>query len=150
RETTIKRWQVADGITWARGVHKVKTGFDFQFDNILNYFPGNFFGAYTFSSIAAYTLNQPSRFVQAFAGPNTTGPTTHPDIQEYSLFAQDEWRLTRDVTVNAGLRYDLQKFAKPEIRNPDPQLAAAGIDTSVLNTDTNNWGPRLGIAWNPA
>ena len=56
----------------------------------------------------------------------------------------------RDVTLNAGLRYDLQKFAKPEIRNPDAQLAAAGIDTSVLPTDGNNWAPRLGVAWSPA
>ena len=49
-----------------------------------------------------------------------------------------------------GLRYDVQKFAKPDVRNPDPQLAAAGIDTSVLPTDTNNWAPRLGVAWSPA
>ena len=149
RETTIKRWQVADAVTWVTGDHKVRTGVDFQFDDILNYFPGNFFGAYTFSSLASFNLNQPVRFVQAFAGSGTTGPTTHPDIQEYSFFGQDEWRAARDVTVTAGLRYDVQKFAKPEVRNPDPQLAAAGIDTSVLATDTNNWAPRLGVAWSP-
>ena len=150
RETTIDRWQVADALTWARGRHKVRSGFDFQFDDILNYFPGNFFGAYTFSSLASFNLNQPARFVQAFAGPGTTGPTTHPDIKEYSVFVQDEWRVNRDVTFNAGLRYDVQKFAKPAIRNPDAQLAAAGIDTSVLPTDSNNWAPRLGVAWSPS
>src|SRR5204862_4477885 len=70
--------------------------------------------------------------------------------REKSVFVQDEWRVRRDITVNAGLRYDLQRFAKPQVRNPDPQLAAAGIDTSTLNTDTNNWGPRLGVAWSPS
>jgi outer membrane receptor protein involved in Fe transport len=149
RETTIDRWQVADTLTWARGTHRLRSGFDFQFDDILNYFPGNFFGAYTFSSLAAFNLNQPARFVQAFAGQGTSGPTTNPDIKEYSLFVQDEWRVSRDVTVNAGLRYDIQKFAKPQVRNPDPQLASAGIDTSVLPTDSNNWAPRLGVAWSP-
>ncbi len=150
RETTINRGQIADTITKALGGHKLKGGVDFQFDNILNYFPGNFFGSYTFSSLASFNLGQPTRFVQAFAGPNTTGPTTHPDIREYSAFLQDEWRVNSEVTVNAGLRYDLQKFAKPAVKNPDAQLAAASIDTSVLNTDTNNWGPRLGVAWSPA
>jgi hypothetical protein len=150
RETTIKRWQVADTLTWARGEHKVKSGVDFQFDNILNYFPGNFFGAYTYASLAAFNLNQGSRYVQAFAGPGTTGATTHPDIKEYSFFLQDEWRVTRDVTVNAGLRYDVQQFAKPQVKNPDSQLAGASIDTSFLPTDTNNRGPRVGVAWSPA
>ena len=149
RETTIKRGQVADTATVAFGTHKLKTGIDFQFDNILNYFPGNFFGSYTFPSLASFNLNQPNRFVQAFEGPNTTGPTTHPDIREYSAFVQDEWRLRSDVTVNAGLRYDIQRFKKPEVRNPDAQLVAAGLDTSRLKTDTNNWGPRLGVAWSP-
>jgi hypothetical protein len=149
RETTIKRQQIADTLTWAAGRHRLRSGVDFQFDRILNYFPGNFFGAYTFSSLASFNLNQPVRFVQAFAGSGTTGPTTHPDINEYSWFAQDEWRVPPDVTINLGLRYDVQKFAQPQVRNPDPQLATAGIDTSVLPTDKNNLGPRLGVAWAP-
>ncbi|HYT68333.1 MAG TPA: carboxypeptidase regulatory-like domain-containing protein [Vicinamibacterales bacterium] len=153
RETTIKRGQVADTVTLIRGAHKLRAGADLQFDRILNFFPGNFSGAYTFTSLASFQLGAPAgsgeRYVQAFAGPGTTGATTHPDINEYSFFVQDEWRLRPDVTVNAGLRYDLQKFAKPQVRNPDPQLASAGIDTSTLNTDRNNWGPRLGVAWSP-
>ncbi len=54
RETTIKRWQVADTVTWVRGAHKLKGGFDFQFDDILNFFPGNFSGAYTFNTLASF------------------------------------------------------------------------------------------------
>jgi outer membrane receptor protein involved in Fe transport len=150
RETTIKRQQIADTATWASGAHKVRSGIDFQFDRILNYFPGNFFGSYTFASLAAFNQNQPLRLVQAFAGTGTTGATTHPDINEYSAFVQDEWRVSPDVTVNAGLRYDVQKFAQPQVKNPDAQLAAAGIDTSFLPTDKNNVGPRLGVAWAPA
>ena len=153
RETTIDRVQVADTMTWVHGAHKVKTGVDVQFDNILNYFPGNFSGAYVFQTLAAFATGVPAgatdTYTQAFAGNGTTGPTTHPDIQEYSVFAQDEWAASQSLTFHLGVRYDLQQFAQPPVRNPDPQLAAAGIDTSVLNTDTNNVGPRLGVAWAP-
>jgi hypothetical protein len=55
----------------------------------------------------------------------------------------------RDVTINAGLRYDLMKTDPPPVRNQDPQLAAADIDTSRLDADANNFGPRLGLAWSP-
>jgi outer membrane receptor protein involved in Fe transport len=153
RETTIKRWQVADSLTWVRGAHKVKGGFDFQFDDILNFFPGFFGGSYTFRSLASFNAGRPSganeTYQQNFAGPGTTGAETSPNIQEYSFFVQDEWRLNDDVTVNAGLRYDLMKTDAPPVRNPDPDLIAADIDTSRLDADTNNWGPRLGVAWAP-
>ncbi|MGH9197431.1 MAG: TonB-dependent receptor domain-containing protein, partial [Acidimicrobiia bacterium] len=155
RETTIDRWQIADNLTYLRGQHKVKAGFDLIGDDIFNLFQGNFSGSYTFQSLASFNLGRPNvlpgeRYIQAFPGPGTSGPITHPDIREWAFFAQDEWRISRDTTLNVGIRYDLQKFAKPPIRNPDAQLAAAGIDTSSLNTDANNWGPRLGIAWSPA
>jgi hypothetical protein len=42
------------------------------------------------------------------------------------------------------------KTDPPPVHNPDAQLAAADIDTSRLDADTNNWGPRLGLAWSPA
>jgi hypothetical protein len=153
RETTVDRLQFADTLTWVRGAHKLKSGFDLQFDDILNFFPGNFSGVYLFNTLAQFTRGVPSgagdTYTQAFEGTGTTGPTTHPNIDEYSFFAQDEWRVNQALTLNLGVRYDVQKFAQPEVRNPDALLAAAGIDTSALNTDTNNFGPRLGLAWAP-
>jgi outer membrane receptor protein involved in Fe transport len=153
RETTINRVQIADTVTWVRGRHKLKGGFDFQFDNIKNLFPGFFSGAYTFRTLASFAGGRPNganeSYQQNFAGPGTTGPETRPDIREYSLFAQDEWQPRSDLTINVGLRYDLMKTDSPPVLNPDPQLAAARIDTGRLQVDTNNVGPRLGIAWSP-
>lgn len=153
RETTIKRWQLADTATWLRGQHKFKGGFDFQFDDILNNFPGFFSGSYTFRTLASFAGGRPSGtsefYQQNFQGAGTTGPETHPNIREYSFFAQDEWRPRSDITINMGLRYDLMKTDPPLVRNPDAQLATADIDTSRLDADTNNWGPRLGLAWSP-
>ena len=154
RETTISRWQLADTLTWLRGQHKIKSGFDVQFDDILNNFPGFFTGSYTFRSLASFAggrPNGPNEFYQQnFSGPGTSGPETHPNIREYSFFGQDEWKPRSDLTINVGLRYDLMKTDPPPVHNPDPQLAAAHIDTAQLNADTNNWGPRLGVAWSPA
>jgi outer membrane receptor protein involved in Fe transport len=153
RETTIKRFQVADSVTWVRGPHSLKAGFDYNHDDILNFFPGFFGGNYTFASLASFNRGVPSgtgeSFQQNFAGVGTTGATTEPNINEYALFLQDEWRLSKDLTLSLGLRYDLQSFAKPQVRNPDAQLAAAGVDTSFLNTDNNNIAPRLGLVYRP-
>jgi hypothetical protein len=87
--------------------------------------------------------------VQAFAGPSTTGPTTNPNLQEYSAFAQDEWRVRNDLTLNFGLRYDLDVIAQPPVLNPSASLAAAGIFTNKIHNDHANFVPRLGIAWTP-
>ena len=90
RETTITRCQIADTRDLdARRPLRCKGGVDFNFDRILNYFPGNFSGSYTFNSLSSFNLGMPSaageRYVQAFAGAGTTGATTHPDINEYRV-----------------------------------------------------------------
>lgn len=153
RETTIKRFQVADAVTWIRGAHSFKTGFDVNFDNIFNFFPGNFGGRYFFNSIASLGRGLPNgtgeSYQQAFAGVGTTGPETHPDLKEYAVFLQDEWKASRKLTLSFGARYDLQDIAQPDVRNPDPQLAAAGIDTSFIHVDKNNFAPRLGVSYTP-
>jgi hypothetical protein len=149
RETTIKRFQIADTATLLAGKHTFKGGFDYSKDDILNFFPGNFSGSYQFDSVADYNIGKASRFLQAFAGTGTTGATTHPDIAETGIFVQDEWRITQALTLTAGLRYDLQAIEQPSVKNPDAQLLAAGYDTSVVPEDTDNIAPRLGFAWTP-
>jgi outer membrane receptor protein involved in Fe transport len=153
RETTIKRFQIADTVTWIRGAHSWKIGADVNHDDIFNFFPGFFGGSYTFNSLASFNRGIPNgsgeSYQQNFGGIGTTGAETHPNIFEVGAFVQDEWRVRKELTLTLGVRYDLQSFKQPEVRNPDPQLAAAGIDTSFLKTDKNNFGPRLGLAWNP-
>jgi len=149
RETTIKRNQIADTLTDVIGAHSIKGGFDVSRDKILNYFPGNFFGSYSFASLADFQNGKAASFLQAFAGPGTTGPVTHPDMTEYAAFVHDEWQVNPQLAVNGGLRYDFQKIAQPTVRNPDAQLAAAGINTAEVPEDHNNIAPRLGFAWTP-
>jgi Carboxypeptidase regulatory-like domain/TonB dependent receptor len=149
RETTIKRTQIADTATYIFSNHTFKGGFDYSHDKIFNYFPGNFFGSYRFNSLADFANKAPASFTEAFPGVGTTGPITHPDLNEYGLFAQDEWRVIPSVTLNLGLRWDEQKMAQPSVLNPDTQLQAAGYFTNKIPVDTNNIGPRLGIAWTP-
>ncbi len=149
RETTIKRYQIADTATYIVANHTIKGGFDYSHDNILNYFPGNFFGSYRFNTLADFANKTPVSFTQAFPGPGTTGPFTHPNLKETGLFLQDEWRLMPSLTLNAGLRYDRQAMAQPSVLNPDAQLQAAGYTTNKIPVDGNNIGPRLGFAWTP-
>jgi outer membrane receptor protein involved in Fe transport len=67
-----------------------------------------------------------SVFQQAFGEPSQF--QSNPN---FGVFAQDEWRVRPSLTVNAGLRYDLQRL-------PDP-----------IETDANNVSPRIGLAWAP-
>ena len=150
---TVTRLQVADTLTWLHGAHKLKTGFDVAFDRIRSTVPGNFSGAYVFTTLASFGHGIPSApgdtYTQAFERAGTAGRTTRPNVGEYSLFVQDEWRVNHEVTINAGVRYDAQTIAQPDAHSPDAQLAAAGVDTSAIRTDSNNFGPRIGFAWTP-
>lgn len=161
RFTNIKRGQFADTLAWVRGRHTLKFGGSVMLDRISNFFPGNFSGTYTFNSLEGFgcSLNgggsscftgsdAADTFTQAFAGTGTSGATTNPNLNEFSAFVQDEWRVTSNFTLNAGLRYDREGLAQPHVLNPVAQ--AAGILTNQINVDNNNFGPRLGFAWNPA
>ena len=162
RFTNIHRGEVGDTLSLTHGRHTIKTGMNILVDKIGNFFPGNFSGAYVFNSLEGLGCNlngggaacftgpdASDSFAQAFAGAGTTGPATNPNLQEYSAFVQDEWRVRNDVTLNFGLRYDLDLIAQPPVLNPSASLAAAGIFTNRIHNDHADFGPRLGIAWTP-
>lgn len=122
----VDLYEAADNITIARGGHSFKFGADFLYNRINITFPGALQGAYTFSSLANLEANRYITFQQAFGIPSLF--QSNPNA---GGFAQDEWRARPDLTVNAGVRYDLQFL-------PDP-----------IKTDTGNVAPRIGLAYAP-
>ena len=150
RETTIKRFQVIDNVSLVSGRSNYKFGLDFNFDRVLNFFPGLFSGSYTFPSYTAFANNTPSAYTQNFAGANTTGGTTEPNLSEYAFYVQDDVRLTPKLTLNLGLRYDYQGLACPPVSNPDTLLLNNGVNTGNCPKDKNNFGPRAGFSYSPS
>lgn len=120
-------YEVVDNLSHQAGKHSLRVGADFLFNDLTITFPMSNRGSYSFSSLANFlngTYNN-SGYTQSFGNPIV--PQTNPNL---GLYAQDEWKLTPSLTLNAGLRYDLQ-FLKS------------------IATDTNNISPRLGFAWSP-
>jgi outer membrane receptor protein involved in Fe transport len=147
RYTNVKTYQWAESISHVRGRHTYKMGLDMIWQQIGNYFPGNFSGSFIFNSYADFASNKPFSFTQAFSGASTDGPLSQPNTNEYAFYVQDTWRVNNSLTLNYGVRYDLFDYANPPVKNPDPGLAAMGLDTSHINLDTNNVAARFGFAY---
>jgi hypothetical protein len=108
-----------------------------------------------FTANQAYGLGFPSVFIQGFGDPNSRIKN-----KPVAFFAQDTWKILRNLTVNFGIRYDIEftdEIAPTAFRDPltgiplsesDIQIAqdALGIQQGFPR-DTNNWAPRVGAAW---
>jgi hypothetical protein len=157
QDEIIHRGQWSDTINYQRGRHFLRTGADILEDRIRLFTAQNLSGSYQFNSLESFGHSLAGvpfplpgdSYIQAFSGQATPGVTVNPNILEFAGFFQDQWRASARLTLNLGVRYDLQSNAKPAIRNPAPSLAAAGLDTSFLKTDKDNVAPRIGIAWAP-
>lgn len=145
-----RSYQPVSTLSYITGRHSLKAGSDLLFSRIDNFFPGYFAGSYTFPSYAAFLAGKPSSYRQAFSRNGTEPPLDHPDVNEAAVFVQDSWRVSKKLTVNAGLRYDRFGYRQPEALNPDPGLAAQGLRTDRIPIDNRNFGPRMGLAWAPA
>jgi hypothetical protein len=120
-------FEATDAFTVGRGAHTLKAGAQFLLNRVDVLFPGAFEGVYTFSSLANFQAGRYITFQQAFGAPSQF--QSNPNL---GLFVQDEWRATPHLTVNAGLRYDAQFLPAP------------------IETDADNFAPRLGVAYAPA
>ncbi|HEU4688188.1 MAG TPA: TonB-dependent receptor [Vicinamibacterales bacterium] len=120
-----KLYQLANTLSHQAGAHAFRAGVDFVFNDDTITYPRSARGNYAFSSLASFLTGNYSGYTQTFGDPVVS--QTNPNI---GLYAQDEWRVGSNLTLNLGLRYDLQ-FLEP------------------VETDTNNISPRIGFAWSP-
>jgi Carboxypeptidase regulatory-like domain len=122
----INLFEAVDSVSTVRGEHSLKAGGGVLYNRVNIVFPGAVQGVYAFSSLNNFLNGNYLNYQQAFGVPNQF--QANPNL---GVFVQDEWRLRRDLTINAGLRYDLQYL-------PDP-----------IQTDTDNIAPRIGIVYAP-
>ena len=155
REIAIRRTEFADTLFFSHGRHNVKTGVNLLRDGVTFTTTINFSGVYRFNSLESFGRSLAGaplpvagdRYVQAFSGAGKPGIRVSPDSTEFAAFLEDEWRIRPSLTLNLGLRYDVQVMAEAVVKNPSPALAAAGLDTSFVPLDANNIAPRIGFAW---
>ena len=163
-------YQIRDDFSLLKGGHSLKTGFNFNYLNNLGILNGNehFATISFFDDPLAILNNVGGRYPQGFQTPgivdswqqanggavNGQGSwaDTLMDVQQYSTWFQDDWRVRPNLTLNLGVRYDLDinlmdqknfalnatRIALEKIGRPE------GGSPQTPNTDIS---PRVGMAW---
>ena len=157
------RYQFADVLSLSRGKHTFKFGADFNaiHELLINLFQGG--GVYTYSGANNYS-NWVADVAGVNLGDNLTGRHFTSFVQvtdpvtgvgkddfyniDFAGFAEDSWKVRKNLTLVLGVRYDIQRVpqpTKPNLTSPLTQLY-----TSTIHIDKTNFAPRLGIAWAPS
>jgi len=165
-----RRYQFTDNFSWSIGRHDTKFGGDFNYLPIKATFTVNYGGVYDFGSfgsgalgfanpfpnttfpdfpdlspVQAYGAGLPGDFIQGIGS-----PTDSFSNKPLGLFWQDSWRVRHNLTLNLGVRYDVEfppKFAPPK-GLALPAYNALGLQKGI-QADKNNFQPRIGLAWDP-
>ena len=159
--------QFIDHVAYTAGKNAFKFGGELHRNGVSGGAFGNARGSITFLNGVAIpgTMANPNgstALEDFFAGDpfkasvQTGDPTRQSHSWAYALFFQDDWRATRNLTINFGLRYELSTVIKEShnlLGNFDPNsktgLIQAGMNgvSSPYNADHKNIGPRFGFAW---
>ena len=120
--------EMTDNFSTQKGAHFIKAGIDLFHNRVLIVFPASIYGSYTFSSLANFmsgNYNANNGFTQSFGKADWF--QTNPN---FGWFLQDEWKPLSNLTINAGLRHDVQW-------------------ATLIGTNSHNFSPRIGAAYAP-
>jgi outer membrane receptor protein involved in Fe transport len=144
---TVEAYQVTNNLTYTRGNHQMKMGFDYRkLENTAPFLP-NVNGNFQFDTLQQMVDNKPTQITVAF-GPATLSYGEHDQF----YYFQDDWRIRPNLTLNLGMRYE--NTGQPinllndvtTLRESDPSKA---FWRQNLPVDGNNWAPRLGFVYSP-
>jgi hypothetical protein len=160
-------WNFTDKITWVKGRHVIRLGFDYQHELGSSGYLVYGRGSYTFLNLSTSSLAGPAggnAYASLLVGapyqilrdefpPGLVGLISY----RTGFFAQDDIKLTSKLTVNIGARYDIMPYPREmhnRLSNFDPgtgTMLIAGQNTSqrLVNTDFKDLAPRVGLAYSP-
>jgi hypothetical protein len=152
--------QFIDHVSYTVGKHAFKFGGELHRDGVSGGAFGNARGSITF--LGGVALANSSALEDFFAGDpfkasvQVGDPTRQIHNWAYGAFLQDDWRATKSLTINYGLRYEFNSVMKEAhnlLGNFDPNSATGLIQAGMngvsgpYNPDPKDFGPRFGFAW---
>lgn len=164
QETLQKKWQFKDDISFIHGNHTFRTGVDYVWEPVL----GGFFEftpvlTLGFQDDPSVILSNTAEYPNGFATPGAVSSMTiatgNPRFdlpggsKMFGTYFQDDWRTTKTLTLNLGLRWDrdfnlIGGGPQQNNRTYEELKAINNPYANRLPTDDNHgWGPRLGFAW---
>jgi hypothetical protein len=151
-------FQFSDTLAWVRNAHSLKFGGEFFYYKADSYFDANQRPLITFQNWDDFAAGIPFSVVQRF------GSSVRANrVDNQFFFVQDDWRVRSNLTLNLGLRVERagspteagELITRLNLDCTQPMGAAGTGPLGCLETggpaynSQLNWGPRLGLAWNP-
>jgi len=145
---------IIDNLSIIRGRHQFKVGGVLARQQMYMDVEAAHIGQFSFTSDSVFNRNDPSTFPSTFSG-NIGSGVANPAVWNPSVYVQDTWQLHNSLTLNLGLRYDLDNTPTTVNQYVDGYNqrimtrlgGTAPLQKSVA--DKNNVAPRLGVVWVP-
>lgn len=163
-DPTQESYQIADNVTWVRGKHIITAGEDFRRFRIndlqLNATTYSFTALQTGNSTQSSTGNSYASFLLGAASQYVADPNRgrfYTRSNYIGTYLQDVYKIARNLTLNIGLRYEVEQNPNEKDYNGSQfDLGTGTIITMqqlgrnrIQNTQWGNFGPRIGFAWQP-
>jgi len=151
-------WQGSDSVSYLRGKHGLKFGFELRHGSVNE---GSFRGSkgQIFFNSGSGAFPGSTTLEDFLAGAPSFGKITYGDPKRhetqwlYAGYVQDDWRVTPNLMVNLGLRYEYETPIREDhnlLGNFDPNLGLVQVGHQIsnpYNPDHKQFAPRFGLAW---